>query len=79
MYLYSWWLIRVPVLLVIPFFFYDLEVLFLLSAFLVVHFSLGLSGILNDYLHNKTLKVFLITLIRLLNFEFLRYTLEYMI
>ena len=73
---YQWWLIRVPVLLLIPSFFYDIEVVFLISSFLVLHLTFGLKTIVNDYLHNKTLKIFLSVLVRLTSLELLRYILE---
>lgn len=79
MYFYLWWVVRVPVLLILPFLLYDIEILFLLSSFLFVHLLLGLKTILNDYLHNKTSKLFLVLLVRLANFEFLRYILEFLI
>jgi len=58
---------------------YDIEILFLFSSFLFIHLVLGLKTILNDYLHNKTSKEFLMLLVRLANFEFLRYILEFLV
>ena len=72
----QWWLTRFPVLLIIPSFVYDIEILFLVSSFLILHLTFGLKTVINDYLQNKTLQVFLLILIRLLSFEFLRYTFE---
>lgn len=74
--IYQWWLVRIPVLLLIPFIFYDMEILFLLSSFLILHLTHGLKTIVNDYLQNYTLKVLLLLLVRLSSFEFLRYMLE---
>lgn len=79
MYKTYWWLVRGPVLLLFPSFFYDIEVLFLLISFLVNHLSIGLKTIFSDYLHNKLSKTFLIILIRLASFEFLRYILELLV
>lgn len=73
---YYWWIIRIPVLLLIPSFFFDLEILFMISSFLILHLILGLKTIINDYLQDLTLKIFLVILIRLLSFEILRYMLE---
>ena len=77
--IYQWWLLRTPVLLFLPSFLYDIEIMFLISPFLILHFTFGLKTIASDYLQNQTLKIFLLTLIRLLNLEFLRYTLEFFI
>jgi len=74
--IYQWWLIRIPVILIIPCFFYDTEVLLLVCSFLILHFTIGLKTIVSDYLQNLTIKVYLSVLIRLSSFEFLRYTLE---
>ena len=79
MYRYQWWLIRIPVLLVLPFILYDIEIFFFFNAFLIIHLTIGLNAILNDYLHNKNSKVLLIILTRLSSFEFLRYILEFII
>ena len=73
---YQWWIIRTPVLLLIPSFFYDLEILFMISSFLILHLILGLKTVINDYLQDLTLKIFLLILVRLSSFEFLRYLLE---
>lgn len=74
--IYQWWLIRTPVLLFIPSVWYDVEIMFLISPFLILHFTFGLKTVVNDYLHNSTLKILLLVLVRLLSLEFLRYTLE---
>lgn len=79
MYSYVWWVIRIPALLALSFFAYDVEILFLLLSFLFIHFLSGLKTILNDYIHNKTSKIFLFLLVRLTNFEFLRYVLEFLL
>ena len=79
MYIYQWWLVRIPVLLILPSIFYDIEIFFLLNAFLVVHLTTGLKAVLNDYLHYKNSKIALIILIRISSFEFLRYILEFII
>lgn len=76
---YQWWLLRIPVLLFLPSLLYDIEIMFLVSPFLILHFTFGLKTVINDYLQNQTLKIFVLTLIRLLNLEFLRYTLEFFI
>lgn len=74
--IYQWWLIRIPVLMLLPSFFYDLEVIFLINSFLILHLTYGLKTIINDYLQDQTLKLLLIILVRLSSFEFLRYILE---
>jgi len=66
-------------LLFIPSFFYGIEIIFLVTSFFFLHLILGLNAILNDYLHNKTSKTLVITLVRLISFEFLRYILELII
>nr|WDA66151.1 succinate:cytochrome c oxidoreductase subunit 4 [Lithothamnion corallioides] len=76
---YQWWILRLPVILILPAFFIDIEIFFLLISFVFLHLTIGLKSIVNDYLHNKKSKLFLIILIRLCNFEFLRYILEYLL
>lgn len=76
---FYWWISRLSILLSLPAFFIDIEVFFLLISFIFFHLTIGLKNVINDYLHNKKLKLFLITLIRLYNFEFLRYTLEFLL
>ncbi len=76
MFIFYWWVIRISVLLLLPSLFYDIEVIFLVTSFLFIHLTLGLKGILSDYLHDKTSKILIIVLVRLTSFEFLRYILE---
>lgn len=76
---YHWWLLRIPVILFLPSMFYDLEIIFLIFTFILLHLNLGLKSILNDYLHSKKTKVFLLSLIRVCNFEFTRCILEFLI
>nr|QJF58176.1 succinate:cytochrome c oxidoreductase subunit 4 [Corallina officinalis]QJF58199.1 succinate:cytochrome c oxidoreductase subunit 4 [Corallina officinalis] len=76
---YHWWLLRIPVILFLPSVLYDLEIIFLIFAFIFLHLNLGLKSILNDYLHNKKTKVFLLLLIRICSFEFIRCVLEFLI
>nr|YP_009138138.1 succinate:cytochrome c oxidoreductase subunit 4 [Calliarthron tuberculosum]AKG26268.1 succinate:cytochrome c oxidoreductase subunit 4 [Calliarthron tuberculosum] len=78
-YFYSWWLLRIPVLLLFPVLLYDFEIIFLIFPFLFLHLTLGLKSILNDYLHNKNSKTFLLLLVRICSFEFVRYVLEFLI
>ena len=76
---YQWWLIKVFALLFIPSFIIDLEIIFCLSSFLILHLIIGFKTIIMDYLQNYTLKIFLVILIRLSNLELLRYTLDFFI
>lgn len=76
---YQWWLIKVVALLFIPSFLFDLEIIFCLSSFIILHLIIGLKTIIMDYLQNYTLKIFLVILIRLSNLELLRYTLDFLI
>lgn len=77
--IYNWWIVRIPALLLLPGVIFDLEVLILLNSFLILHLTLGIKTILNDYFDNKTLQIFLLILIRLTSLEFLRYVLEFLI
>ena len=70
---------RIPVLLLIPSFLYDIEIIFLLSSFLFIHLAIGLKMIIRDYLHNKVSKIFLLVMIRLSSLELLKYSLELLI
>ena len=78
-YTYTWWIIRISALLTVPSFLYDVEILFLVISFLVIHLTMGLKTIFQDYLHDKTSKVLLITLMRVTSLEFLRSILELLI
>ena len=60
----------------IPFFFYDLEIIFLISSFLFFHLGSGLKTILKDYFHDFSLIIPILNFLRILNIEFLRYVLE---
>ena len=79
MYNYNWWLVRVSVLLLLPGFFYDIEIIILTISFLILHLRFGLQTIFTDYFHNKLAKASLFILIRLINFEFIRCFIELLI
>ena len=74
---YQLWFFKLFGIFAVPFFFYDLEILFFVSSFLFLHFNSGLKTILKDYFHNLNLVILIITFLRLLSLEFLRYTLEF--
>nr|YP_009541966.1 succinate:cytochrome c oxidoreductase subunit 4 [Synarthrophyton chejuense]AYR06636.1 succinate:cytochrome c oxidoreductase subunit 4 [Synarthrophyton chejuense] len=74
----QWWLFRFSSLLLLPFIFSDIELLFFLFPYLFLHFNLGLEATFNDYLHNKNTLVLLLLLTRLCNFEFLRNLIEFL-
>nr|YP_009502235.1 succinate:cytochrome c oxidoreductase subunit 4 [Porolithon onkodes]ASB29837.1 succinate:cytochrome c oxidoreductase subunit 4 [Porolithon onkodes] len=75
--LYQLWLVKLFGVFAIPFFFYDLEILFFISSFLFLHLSSGLKTILRDYFHDLNLVAIILIFLRLLNLQFLRYTLEF--
>lgn len=77
--MYYWWIVRIPVILIFPFLFYDLEIFFCVFSFIFLHLNIGLQSILNDYIHNQKTKIFLFILIKLCNFEFFRYSVELLI
>lgn len=79
MYTYNWWVIRIPVLLLLPGFFYDIEIIGFIVSFLILHLRFGLQTIFADYFHNKLVKVFLLILARLAGFELMRCFLEFLI
>lgn len=76
--IFQWWLLRLPVVLILPTFFLDIEFFLLFISFLFIHINSGFKSIVSDYLHNKKLLLFIIILIRVSNFEFLRYLLEFL-
>ena len=75
--LYQLWITKIFAVSAIPFFFYDIEVIFLISSFLFVHFGSGLRTILKDYFHNLNLIVSIVIFLRILSIEYLRYALEF--
>ena len=79
MYTSNWWIVRISALLSFPSFFYDIEVIFFIISLLILHITLGLQTTLNDYLHNKRVKILLVVLTRLASLELLRYVLELLI
>ena len=75
--LHQSWIVKIFALGSIPFFFYDIEIIFLICSFLFLHFGSGLKTILKDYFHNLNLLILTTIFLRLLNIEFLRYILEF--
>ena len=75
--LYQFGIAKIFAINAIPFFFYDIEIIFLISSFLFLHFGSGLKIILKDYFHNANLIIIVIFFLRVLEIEFLRYALEF--
>nr|AYR06688.1 succinate:cytochrome c oxidoreductase subunit 4 [Rhodogorgon sp.] len=75
----QWWLLRLSVLILIPVFLIDLEIIFLFYSFVFLHISLGLRVIINDYVHNEKLKCLFLVLNKLCNLEFIKCILEFLI
>nr|NP_049305.1 succinate:cytochrome c oxidoreductase subunit 4 [Porphyra purpurea]P80479.1 RecName: Full=Succinate dehydrogenase membrane anchor subunit; AltName: Full=Succinate dehydrogenase, subunit IV [Porphyra purpurea]AAD03108.1 succinate:cytochrome c oxidoreductase subunit 4 [Porphyra purpurea] len=64
--LYFFWLPRLFSLLLVPGFLFDIEILFLFHPIILLHASLGLSVIIEDYIHIETIKFQYLSLIKLL-------------
>ena len=73
---YQLWIVKLFAIVAIPFFFYDIEIIFLVCSFLFLHLGSGLKTILKDYFHNFNLIMSISIFLRILNIEFLRYVLE---
>nr|YP_009511957.1 succinate dehydrogenase subunit 4 [Melanthalia intermedia]AXI97884.1 succinate dehydrogenase subunit 4 [Melanthalia intermedia] len=71
-----WLLLRLAGLFVFEGILVDIEIIILISGFLLLHINLGLQTILNDYIHIKRIKITLLILTRLSNIEVSRYILE---
>ena len=75
----NWWFIRFSALFTAPGFLLDLEIFFLIQAFVFFHARLGLKSIIIDYTHNKKIILLYLVLIRLLSIELMRCILEFII
>ena len=73
---YQLWIVKLFAIIAVPFFFYDIEIIFLICSFLFLHLGSGLKIILKDYFHNFNLIILIMIFLRILNIEFLRYILE---
>ena len=79
LYSLNWWFLRFSVLFVIPSFLLDLEIFFLVQAFIFLHAKLGLKSIVIDYICNKKVMLLYLILIRLLSIGLMRYILEFIL
>lgn len=61
---YFYWLPRFLGLLLIPGFLFDIEILVFLQSFLLLHVSLGLEAIIEDYLHVEIIKLQCLSLVK---------------
>lgn len=73
----SWWLVRFSAMLIVPSIIFDFEVVFLIQSFLIVHAKLGLESVVNDYIHNITLKLLYLVLLRIIILEVFLYFIEF--
>nr|YP_010338881.1 succinate:cytochrome c oxidoreductase subunit 4 [Bangia atropurpurea]UNJ18848.1 succinate:cytochrome c oxidoreductase subunit 4 [Bangia atropurpurea] len=62
---YFFWLPRFFSILLIPGFIFDIEILVLFQAILLMHASLGLEVILEDYIHIEVIKLQYTSLVKL--------------
>lgn len=73
----SWWLIRLFPLTAVVSIIIDFEVLFLIQGFLLLHVKTGLESIINDYIHNSTIRLVYLILLRILVLEIILCSLEF--
>nr|YP_011017695.1 succinate dehydrogenase subunit 4 [Dasysiphonia japonica]WQF69518.1 succinate dehydrogenase subunit 4 [Dasysiphonia japonica] len=66
---YNWFFVRFIGIYFFYSLFFDLELLFLLLNFILLHILNGLFYILFDYIHKKTLSFFLVTLFKIFLIE----------
>lgn len=75
----NWWFLRFSALLTVPSFLLDLEIFFLIQAFIFLHVKLGLRSIIVDYAHNKKVVLLFLILIRFLSIGLMRCILEFIL
>lgn len=75
----NWWFLRFSALFLVPSFLLDLEILFLVQAFMFLHAKLGLESIIIDYTYNKKVILLYLILIRFLSIESMRCILEFIL
>ena len=79
MFNFQWLVLRLVILFVVISFFVDIEILLLISGFLIIHINIGLRTIVYDYIHIKKVKFISSNLIRISLIEIIRYILELLI
>lgn len=71
-----WLFLRLAGLFVFESILIDIEISILIFGFLSLHMNLGLQTILNDYIHIRKVKIFLLILVRISSIETNKYFLE---
>ena len=79
MFNFQWITLRLSALNTILGFLIDIEIIFLVSGFILLHINLGLQTIVYDYIHVKKVKFISSTLIRISLIEIARHILELLI
>lgn len=79
MFNFQWLVLRLVALLTFFGLLVDLEIIVLVSGFLLLHINMGLKTIIYDYIHIKKIKIISLSLSRIFIVEMARYILELLI
>nr|YP_009132725.1 succinate:cytochrome c oxidoreductase subunit 4 [Bangia fuscopurpurea]AKA66490.1 succinate:cytochrome c oxidoreductase subunit 4 [Bangia fuscopurpurea] len=77
--LHYFWLPRFFGLLFMPGFIFDIEILLLFQALILLHASLGLEAILEDYLHVEVIKYQYLSLVKLFSILLINLNILYLL
>nr|WCH57838.1 succinate dehydrogenase subunit 4 [Hypnea edeniana] len=73
----EWLIIRLSSLFTVCGIILDLEIVFFVMGFLLIHINLGVCSILYDYVHIKKIKNFLIVLVKIASLAAIKNIMEF--
>nr|AHX02486.1 succinate:cytochrome c oxidoreductase subunit 4 [Riquetophycus sp. HSY-2014a] len=79
MFNFRWLILRLAALYVFIGILIDIEIILLMSGFLLLHINFGLQAIISDYIHIKKIKFISSILVRISLIEMTRYFLELLV
>lgn len=75
----TWWAVRFSAIFISPGIIFDFEIMFLLQSLVLLHAKIGLESIMNDYVHDTTVKLLYLFFLRILSLEILLYFIDFIL
>nr|YP_009445915.1 succinate dehydrogenase hydrophobic subunit [Eucheuma denticulatum]ATX68857.1 succinate dehydrogenase hydrophobic subunit [Eucheuma denticulatum] len=79
MFTIEWIVLRLSVLFLLFGLIFEIEVIIVLLGFIIFHVRIGIITILYDYIHVRKIRLFFLSLVKILSIEMSKYIVEFLL